>query len=75
MLKFVPEFDKAELTIQRGVERCNKWIRDWEILNGADGIFRCSPRSELFWLHITCAISVICKLIAIDQDLTSGIFY
>jgi hypothetical protein len=75
MRTYVPQLDKAELTIQRGVERCNKWIRNWEILNGADGIFRCSPRSDLFWPHITCAISVICKLIAIDQELTNGIYY
>ncbi len=75
MRTFVPQFDKAELTVQRGVERCNKWIRDWQILNGADGIFRCSPRNDVFWPHITCAISMICKLIAIDQDLTNGIFY
>ncbi len=44
MRSYVAQFDKAELTVQRGVERCNKWIRDWLILNGPDGIFRCSPR-------------------------------
>jgi hypothetical protein len=69
MRTYRPEFDKAELTVQRG---CNKWIRDWEILNGAEGVFRCS---DLFWPHITCAISTVCKLIAIDQELTNGVFY
>ena len=75
MRTYVAMWDKVELTIQRGVERCNKWIRDWKILNGPDGLFRCSLHDERFWPHITCVISVICKLIAVDQDLTSGLYY
>ena len=65
MRSYVLELDRLELTVQRGVERCNKWIRDWAFCASK---VRMSPRKKNFWLYMKSAVAVVCKILALDQQ-------
>jgi hypothetical protein len=65
-LDYVADLDKAELTVQRGVERCIHLLRAWRILHDQ---FRMSPAERGYYEKISAAAAVCCKLLALDQQL------
>ncbi len=64
-LAYVAELDKAELTVQRGVERAIHLLRAWHILSDQ---FRMSPAERGYYEKISAAAAVCCKLLALDQQ-------
>jgi hypothetical protein len=64
--KYVEEFDKFELTLQRAVERVNAFVSDFKF---ARGPFRKSPSEPDYYKKHTAGVAVVCKLISIDQRL------
>lgn len=72
MLSFVLELDKIELSLQRGVERFNRWVRSWGVCSGT---FRIAPSERGFYQKVaSCAITCV-RLISVDQRLHGGEFY
>jgi hypothetical protein len=68
---FVEDYDKAELTLQRGVERINHLLRAWKVL-GKDTIFRMAPSEPGFWTKISSVVAVVCKMTALDIQYSDG---
>lgn len=64
--KFIDEYDKAELTLQRCVERINAYISDFKI---ARGPFRKSPSEADYYQKHTAAVAVVCKMLSMDLRL------
>ena len=64
MSSYIEEFDRAELSLQRLVERINHLLREFKILKGP---FRCSPGDPDFVKKASAATSACCKLLSMDQ--------
>lgn len=72
MLAYVRELDGMELTLHRGVERFNRWVRSWGVCSGR---FRMAPSEPGFYRKIaSCAISCV-RLISLDQRLQRSEYY